>query len=141
MPLMNRNGTRLLPDPTRQFRNAPSDSFKDFVVDQLRAVDDLTCRAMFGGHGLYSRNYFFGIVYQGRLYFKTNDRTRPAYDRLGMRPFQPNPELTLKNYYEVPPGVVEDRNELTQWALDTQVRQFNLSPSKQTARRKARHGD
>ena len=31
-----------------------NDSFKDFVVEQLAGVPDLSYRAMFGGYGLYS---------------------------------------------------------------------------------------
>jgi DNA transformation protein len=45
-------------------------SFKDFVLDQLQGVPDLECRSMFGGHGLYQEETFFGIVFKGRLYFK-----------------------------------------------------------------------
>jgi hypothetical protein len=29
------------------------DSYRDFVLDQLRSLEDVTCRAMFGGYGLY----------------------------------------------------------------------------------------
>jgi TfoX/Sxy family transcriptional regulator of competence genes len=29
------------------------ESFKDFVLDQLRELDDVEARRMFGGHGLY----------------------------------------------------------------------------------------
>ena len=29
------------------------DSFRDFVLDQLHALGDIRCRAMFGGYGLY----------------------------------------------------------------------------------------
>lgn len=48
------------------------DSFRDFVLDQLPALGDIRCRAMFGGYGLYLGEDFFGIVYDGRLYFKTD---------------------------------------------------------------------
>ncbi|MGH7207065.1 MAG: TfoX/Sxy family protein, partial [Nitrospiraceae bacterium] len=66
------------------------DSFKDFVLDQLRELRGVTCRAMFGGYGLYQGESFFGIIHKGRLYFKTDDRTRPPYVAKGMKPFRPN---------------------------------------------------
>jgi DNA transformation protein len=72
------------------------DSFKDFVLDQLGDLPGITCHAMFGGYGIYRDAVFFGIIHQGRLYFKTNDRTRPAYVRKGMKPFRPNAKQTLK---------------------------------------------
>lgn len=93
-----------------------SDSFGDFVLDQLRDIPGLDARAMFGGFGLYDGPVFFGIIHAGRLYFATDEQSRSAYTDLGMEPFRPNERQTLKSYYEVPPEVVEDGSELTEWA-------------------------
>jgi DNA transformation protein len=93
------------------------DSFKEFVLDQLAGMNHVTCRAMFGGFGLYHRDLFFGILHKGRLYFKTSDTTRPAYEAYGMKPFRPSDKQTLKNYYEVPPSILENDEELIIWAL------------------------
>ena len=92
------------------------DGFKDFVLDQLSDLQDLTCRAMFGGYGLYRDRVFFGIVQKGRLYFKTNETTAPRYGKRKMKPFRPNAKQTLKTYYEVPVDVLEDAGELAIWA-------------------------
>lgn len=91
-------------------------SFKNFIVDQLSGLHDVTCRAMFGGYGLYQGEAFFGIIHKGRLYFKTDEATLPAYRAQGMKPFRPNSRQTLKTYYEVPVEVIEDQEELTAWA-------------------------
>ena len=77
---------------------------------------EVTCRPMFGGYGVYQCEVFFGIIHQGRLYFKTNDRTRPAYVKKGMKPFRPNARQTLETYYEVPVTVLEDSDLLADWA-------------------------
>ncbi len=50
----------------------PDDSFKEFVLDQLGALPELRARAMFGAHGLYAGEKFFGILDEGRLFFKTD---------------------------------------------------------------------
>jgi DNA transformation protein len=92
------------------------DGFKDFVLDQLRALPGLTHCAMFGGYGLYCGRVFFGIVHKGRLYFKTNATTAPRYRERKMKPFRPNAKQTLNTYYEVPVDVLEDAGELTIWA-------------------------
>jgi DNA transformation protein and related proteins len=55
------------------------DGFRDFVLDQLSDLHSVTCRAMFGGYGLYCGRVFFGIAHKGRLYFKTNATTAPRY--------------------------------------------------------------
>lgn len=91
-------------------------SFTDFVLDQLQTMDDLACRRMFGGYGLYNQGVFFGIISQGRLYFKTDPTTRPHYVERGMLPFRPRPQQTLTSYYEVPVDVLEDATQLTTWA-------------------------
>jgi len=92
------------------------DSFKDYVLDQLTMLGAVRARAMFGGHGLYRGLEFFGIVHQGRLYFRTDARTRPGYIARSMSPFQPNPRQTLASYYEVPADVLDDVEILANWA-------------------------
>ena len=90
--------------------------FQQFVLDQLAGMAAVTCRAMFGGYGLYQNGQFFGIIHHSRLYFKTHERTKARYVREGMQPFRPNPSQTLKNYYEVPTDVIEDSDSLITWA-------------------------
>ena len=94
----------------------PKDSFRDFVLDQLDGLERVTCRAMFGGHGLYCGKSFFAIVYKERLFFRVTTATRPEYERRGMAPFRPNANQSLQRYYEVPADVLEDRDELRVWA-------------------------
>lgn len=72
------------------------DPLKDCVLDQLGELDGAICRAMFGGYGLYHGKVFFGIIYKGRLYFKTDSTTRLAYLKRDMKPFRPNAKQTLK---------------------------------------------
>ena len=92
------------------------DSFSQFVLDQLDELGEIASRRMFGGVGLYAGETFFAIIYDGRLYFKTDAASRADYEARGMGPFRPNPRQTLKSYYEVPAEVLEDRGELTHWA-------------------------
>lgn len=91
-------------------------SFRDFVLDQLRDLGTVDCRATFGGHALYCGGVFFGILYRGALYLKTDQMTRPEYERRGMEPFRPNEHQTLKSYYEVPADILEDPEALVHWA-------------------------
>ena len=92
------------------------DGFRVFVEDQLLALEGLRCRRMFGGCGLYGGELFFGIIADGRLYFKTDLRTRAAYRQYGMKPFRPSAKQTLKTYYEVPMEILEDDAALLRWA-------------------------
>ena len=97
----------------------PNDSFKSFVLDQLGAMPDVRAKAMFGGHGLYQGDSFFGILAEGRLYFRTDEMSQAEYIARGMAPFtyeQRGKTLTMR-YHEVPPAVLEDSAELIAWAL------------------------
>lgn len=101
--------------PSKQWS---TDTFKDFVLDQLSNLPNLTCRKMFGGYGLYHRDRFFGILYKGRLYFKTHSHSREKYLSHGMTSFRPNKSQTLRTYYEVPPDLLEDSDQLIMWAQE-----------------------
>ena len=94
------------------------DSFKEFVLDQLSALPDVRARAMFGAYGLYSGEHFFGILDEGRLFFKTDAQSQADYTARGMGPFiyESKGKLLTMSYHEVPPEVLEQPQELVEWA-------------------------
>jgi DNA transformation protein and related proteins len=111
------------------------ESFKTFVLDQLAAVPDLRARAMFGAHGLYSGGRFFGILDDGRLFFKTDSQSQPDYIARGMGPFtyELKGRLMTMSYHEVPPDVFEAAPELVAWAeraIETAARYRKSSRTK-----------
>src|SRR5262245_6238999 len=86
-----------------------TNTFKDYVIDQMAAVPSLTPRAMFGGIGLYSGELFFGILASDVLYFKVDDSNRAEYEKAGMQPFKPYADRPMTmGYYAVPATVIED---------------------------------
>jgi DNA transformation protein len=95
-----------------------SADFLTYVVDQLAAFAKVRSRRMFGGVGLYADDVFFALIDNDTLYFKVDDSNRADYLARGCKPFQPFPsEPTFSmNYYDVPPEVVEDSDELKVWA-------------------------
>jgi DNA transformation protein and related proteins len=92
-------------------------SFKDFILDQLRELDDVEARRMFGGYGLYRDETFFGILHKRKLYFKVDESTVGEYRLRKMKPFRPNPRQTLKSYYQVPVEILEDNERLCDRAV------------------------
>ena len=94
------------------------DSFKEFVLDQLGALTDVRARTMFGSHGLYSGEHFFGILDEGRLFFKTDERSKADYTARGMGPiaYESKGRLVTMNFYEVPPDILDQPQELVDWA-------------------------
>jgi DNA transformation protein len=94
------------------------DSFKEFVLDQLSALPEVRARAMFGAHGLYQGAHFFGILDEGRLFFKTDAQSQADYTAHGMAPFtyESKGRVLTMSYHEVPPDVLESPPELVAWA-------------------------
>lgn len=79
---------------------------------------NITAQRMFGGHGLYCGEKFFGIIHAGKLYFKVNDATKAKYLEAGMEPFKPSAKQVLKSYYQVPSDILESAKELKHWAKE-----------------------
>lgn len=94
------------------------DGFVQFIEDQLSLIGNVYSHRMFGGHGLYYDDVFFGIIYREQLYFKTDEQTRLVYIDKNMKPFQPRSDQVLKNYYEVPPDHLEDQDMLVSLAKE-----------------------
>src|SRR5687767_7808866 len=61
--------------------------FRDFVVEQLGRVAPVSARPMFGGVGLYSDGFFFGLIDDDRIYLKVDDSNRGEFEAAGMGPF------------------------------------------------------
>ncbi len=89
------------------------DQLKEFIIDQWGSPT-FGPKPCLGGMDL--GEVFFGIIHKGRLYFKTDEQTRPIFAAKGMKPFQFNGKQTLKSYYEVPIEVIEDNEQLVDWA-------------------------
>lgn len=95
-----------------------SEGFRQFVLDQLEALD-VRAQSMFGGTGLYSGECFFGIIARNRLYLKADNTTRARFVKAKMKPFRPYPDRAgTMQYYEVPLGVLESTLDLELWARE-----------------------
>lgn len=94
-----------------------SQQYLEYLLDQLGAVRRLSSRRMFGGVGFYADELFFAIASADALYFKVDEPGRADFEREGMGPFAPfgDAARAMHGYYEVPPRVLEDAEELALW--------------------------
>jgi TfoX/Sxy family transcriptional regulator of competence genes len=96
---------------------AVSDAYLAYVLEQLGGVKAITHCRMFGGIGLYAREHFFGVIDNNTLFFKVDAASVGEYTRAKMKPFQPDPKgKPMMGYYQVPPSVLEDDQQLASWA-------------------------
>src|SRR5215467_5963117 len=68
---------------------AVSQSYREFVLEQLGRVTPVTGKSMFGGVGICAQGLFFALIAEHRLYFKVDHATRPEFEKRGMEPFRP----------------------------------------------------
>ena len=54
---------------------ASTKAFRDFILEQLSEVPDVTCRPMMGEFLLYSNGVLFGGIYDDRLLIKSTPAT------------------------------------------------------------------
>jgi DNA transformation protein and related proteins len=99
---------------------AVSRDFREFVLEQLASAGRVTARAMFGGVGLYLDGLFFALIDDDTLYLKVDGGTRARYEAAGSKPFCPFPDRPEQamGYWQVPAEVLEDAEELGDWARE-----------------------
>ena len=94
-----------------------SEEFLTYVLDQLSCWGGVSPRKMFGGVGLYCDGKMFGLIADDVAYLKVDDANREMFIQAGSAPFKPFPDkATVMSYYEVPPDVLEQPDELIEWA-------------------------
>ncbi|AET69046.1 regulator of competence-specific genes [Desulfosporosinus orientis DSM 765] len=113
---------------------AVSESFKDYVLDQLGLLDQMgfiKVKKMFGGAGLYYDGLIFGLLADDVLYFKVDDSNRSDYEKAGTEAFRPFAHKPMvMSYYEVPVDIMEDREQLADWVWKALLVSKNNPPKK-----------
>lgn len=95
-----------------------SPDFQAYLHDQFAPFGPIAIRRMFGGAGIFRDGLMFGLIADESLYLKVDDSNRADFEHAGMRPFT----YTRKSkpaslgYYEVPADILEDPQELCDWA-------------------------
>jgi DNA transformation protein len=119
--------------------------FVDFVRDQLRPWAPVAAQRMFGGFGLYRGAVMFAIIAGDTLYFRTDEGNRARCEAAAMSPFRyerAGRRVALA-YHEVPAAVLEDADELKDWAAaayEAALRRAKPRPPRGNARERRRIG-
>jgi DNA transformation protein and related proteins len=95
-----------------------STGFQDFVLDLLGPLDAVP-RRMFSGVGLFHGGVMFGLLVRKALYLRVDDITRERFECAGSEPFsyrRGERQVSLSAYYVVPEGLLDQQDELLQWA-------------------------
>jgi DNA transformation protein and related proteins len=92
-----------------------SKEYRDQIEAKLSAVVPIRSKVMFGGVGIYSEELLFALIDDDKLYFKVGDLNRSDYEQRGMEAFYPYEGAKPMAYWELPPGLIDDPDELRIW--------------------------
>jgi DNA transformation protein and related proteins len=96
-----------------------SDSFIDFLKENLAPLGVISVRKMFGGAGIYCNGQIFGIISDDVLYFKVDDETRPAFEAEATGPFRyplKDGEQVMNSYWRAPERLFDEPDDFRAWA-------------------------
>jgi DNA transformation protein len=97
---------------------AASDSLRTWLEERLAAIPNVRVARLFGSFGIFSGKTMFGVLDEGRVYFKTDETTRRAYFERGAAVLTARKGTVDTDYYEVPAGVLEDEDKIIEWARE-----------------------
>lgn len=90
---------------------ATTKDYRDFVLEQLSLLDNITCRSMMGEYLLYYNGVLFGGIYDDRLLVKMVDSNK-KYDMQESIPYD-----SAKPMYLV--DNIDNREKLKEIVIET----------------------
>jgi DNA transformation protein len=115
-----------------------SREYREFVADAFSAFGEVQIRPMFGGAGIYRDGLMFGLISsQEGVYLKADDASRVRFEAEGLEQFAPEmpgrPAIAML-YWRVPDRLLEDGDELAEWARAAFGVAFRTRKPKKAAR-------
>src|SRR5262249_54482139 len=96
-----------------------SDSFAEFLREQLAPLGEISMRRMFGKTGVFCDGVMFAMVTENTLYFRVDDQNRETFREAEGSPplnYEKKGELIGLSFWRVPERLYDEPEELAQWA-------------------------
>lgn len=94
-------------------------AFVSHCLELLAPLGAVRARRMFGGYGLYIGDVFVALIADERLYMKTDDTSRAAFEDAGCEPFaysrRDRAAVTL-SYWTAPEQALDSARAMEPWA-------------------------
>jgi DNA transformation protein len=90
----------------------------DYVTELFSSFGRVTVRRMFGGAGIFAEGQMIGLVSNGDIFLKADSETSAAFEEEGMKPFTYGAKRSrvVMSYWRMPDRLLDDQDELAQWA-------------------------
>lgn len=114
------------------------DGFADMLVDLLAPLGVIAIKPMFSGLGIYADGVFFALVFDGKLYLKSDPINAQRFDAEGLPPFSyaTKTRTVATSYRQVPERVFDDPDEMREWGNDALAAAYRAAAAKPKSRAK-----
>jgi DNA transformation protein len=96
-----------------------SDSFAEFLREQLAPLGRVTMRRMFGKTGVFRDGLMFGMVTDNMLYLRVDDHNRAAFKEAEAFPplsYEKQGRTIDLSFWRAPERLFDEPDELVTWA-------------------------
>jgi DNA transformation protein and related proteins len=96
-----------------------SDTFADFLREQLAPLGRVTMRRMFGKTGVFCDGVMFAMVTENTLYFRVDDQNRAIFEEAAAFPplnYEKKGCTIDLSFWRVPERLFDEPDELVTWA-------------------------
>ena len=96
-----------------------SDSFAEFLREQLAPLGRVTTRRMFGKTGVFCDGFMLGMVAENTLYFRVDDDNQAAFAEAASFPplnYEKGGQLIDLSFWRAPERLFDEPVELVAWA-------------------------
>ena len=96
-----------------------SAAFVAHCLELLAPLGAVRAKRMFGGHGLYVDSLFIALIADERLYLKSDDHSRAAFEHAGCEPFaysRSDRSAVTLGYWSAPDEALESPQLMAPWA-------------------------
>ena len=96
-----------------------SDSFAEFLREQLAPLGRVTMRRMFGKTGVFCNGLMFGMVTNDTLYFRVDDDNRAVFKEAESVPpltYEKQGRTIDLSFWRAPERLLDEPDELVAWA-------------------------
>ena len=96
-----------------------SDTFAEFLREQLAPLGRVTTRRMFGKTGVFCDGMMLGMVTDNMLYLRVDDQNRLAFEEARSAPplnYEKKGETIDLSFWRAPERLFDEPDELVTWA-------------------------
>ncbi len=116
-----------------------SDSFADFLREQLAPLGHVAMRRMFGKTGVFCDGLMFAMVTDDTLYFRVDDHNREAFkeaETFSPLSYEKKGETIDLSFWRAPERLFDQPDELVTWAREAMGAAHRVAAKRPVPKRK-----